>query len=308
MTSTKGRKPNPTPEAVADGTTTEILSAKGQSLDAISQQSLQIAQTYGDGTPYDRERLVGQARFFMGTSAEAYFEAGKCLVQIKENEPHGEWLGILEHRLRINVRTAQRMMQTAVKYVGAVSKASAPTLLELGRTKLLELMSESDADIEALADGGAIAGLDLDDMQTMSARELRDALKKARQEMAAKDRVIAAKNTKLDKIAEAEELRRNGSPDERESAQLGELRDAGLEAEQVLQRLTAVVDQVMQTPATEAAELAARQTVDYVVQRLADALLSRGISVDLMGERIDPTWAKAITEAAAAGQRGKKRA
>jgi hypothetical protein len=63
---------------------------------------------------------------------------------------------------------------------------------------------------------------------------------------------------------------------------------------------------VMQEPATEAAELAARQTVDYVVQRLADALAARGIAVDLMGERIDPAWAKAIADAAAAGQRKRR--
>lgn len=302
------RKPNPTPAAPAEGTTTEILDAKGRALAELGPVSTQIAQTYGDGVPYERERLISQAKLHMGVSAEAYYEAGKCLVQIKENEPHGDWLHILEDRLRINARTAQRMMQTAVKYTGALANASAPTLLALGRTKILDLMSESEEDLTELASGGTIAGLTLDDMHTMSSRELRTALLEARKSLAAKDRVIAGKDTKLNKLAEAEELRRNGTPDEREQAQLAELRDAGLEAEQTLQRLVAVVDQVMQEPATEAAELAARQTVDYVVQRLADALASRGIAVDLMGDRIDPAWAKSITQAAAAGQRKQRRA
>lgn len=308
MTTTKGRKPNPTPEAVPEGTTSQILDAKGQALTELSPISMQIAQTYGDGLPYERERLISQARLQMGVSAEAYFEAGKCLVQIKENEPLGEWLQILEQRLQINVRTAQRMMQTAVKYTGALSNASARTLLQLGRRKLLDLMSESDDDLEQLTDGGTIAGLTLDDMQTMSSRELKAALLKARKSLTAKDRVIAGKDAKLNKLAEAEELRRHGTKDEREAAQLAELRDAGLDAEQVLQRLAAVVDEVMNAPATEAAELAARQTVDYVVQRLADALAARGIAVDLLGERIDPAWAQQIQQAAADGQRSKKRA
>lgn len=308
MTSTKGRKAAPHPEAVVDGVSTQVLDAKGKALDEQSQHSMQIAETYGDGTPYERERLVSQARVFMGASAEAYFEAGKCLVQIKENEPHGEWLQILEQRLQINPRTAQRMMQTAVKYTAALANASAPTLLKLGRTKVLDLMSESEDDLAQLADGGTIAGLTLDDMQTMSSRELKAALLEARKSLAAKDRVIASKDAKLNKLAEAEELRRNGTPDEREQAQLGELRDAGLEAEQTLQRLVAVVDQAMNEPATEAAELAARQTIEYVVQRLADALASRGIAIDLMGERIDPAWAKSIADAAASGQRKARRA
>jgi hypothetical protein len=302
------RKPNPTPAPAADGTTTEILDAKGKALAVQSQHSSEVSQRYGDGAPYDRERLVGQTRFFMSTSAEAALEAGKCLIQLKENEPHGEFTDIVEQRLGISRRTAQVMMQAAARYLAPAlaSKAQAPALLSLGKAKLLELLVEPDEAIQALADGGTVAGLDLDDMQAMTSRELRAALVEERRKTAAKDRVIAGKDAKLNKLALADELRRNGTPDEREQAQLGDLRDVGLEAEQTLQRLVAVVDQVMQEPATEAAELAARQTVDYVVQRLADALAARGIAVDLMGERIDPAWAKAIADAAAAGQRKRR--
>lgn len=300
------RKPNPTTAAAPDGTTPEILAAKGTALAVQSLHSSEVSQRYGDGLPYERDRLVSQARLFMSASAEAMLEAGKCLVQIKENEPHGDFIEILETRLRIPPRTAQKMMAAAVKFLAPTLEAKAPTLALLGKSKLFELMLEDDEDLEELASGGTLAGATLDEIQTMSARELRAALLEERKKNAAKDRVIAGKDTKLNKLAEAEELRRNGTPDERERAQLGELRDVGLEAEQTLQRLVAVVDQVMQEPATEAAELAARQTVDYVVQRLADALASRSIAVDLMGERIDPSWAKAITEAAAAGQRKRR--
>jgi hypothetical protein len=298
------RKPNPTPEAAAEGTTAQILAAKGSALAAHSQHSSEVALRYGDGAPYDRERLVGQTRFFMSTSAEAALEAGKCLIQLKENEPHGDFIDIVEQRLGISRRTAQVMMQAAARYLAPAlaSKAQAPALLSLGKAKLLELLVEPDEAIQALADGGTVAGLDLDDMQAMTSRELRAALVEERRKTAAKDRVIASKDAKLNKLAEADELRRNGTPDERERAQLGELRDVGLEAEQTLQRLVAVVDQVMQEPATEAAELAARQTVDYVVQRLADALAARGIAVDLMGDRIDPAWAKAIADTASAAR------
>ncbi len=300
------RRPAPAPEAVADGTTTEILAAKGTALAQHASISTELSTLFADGDPYERNRVIGQARVLMAASSEAMLELGKCLIQIKENEPHGTFTEIVTERLGIPERTARRFMSAAVKFLAPGRKTA--TLAVLGKSKLFELMDESGEDLDALAEGGTVAGLELDEIQAMSARELRAALLEERKKAAAKDRVIASKDAKLNKLAEAEELRRNGTPDEREQAQLGELRDAGLEAEQTLQRLVAVVDQAMNEPATEAAELAARQTIEYVVQRLADALASRGIAIDLMGERIDPAWAKSIADAAASGQRKARRA
>lgn len=298
------RRPNPAPEAAAEGTTTDILDSKGKALAVHATISTEISTLFADGDPYERNRVIGQARVLMAASSEAMLELGKCLIQIKENEPHGAFTEIVTERLGIPERTARRFMAAAVKFLAPGRKTA--TLAVLGKSKLFELMDESGEDLDALAEGGTVAGLELDEIQAMSARELRAALLEERKKTAAKDRVIASKDAKLNKLAEADELRRNGSPDEREQGQLAELRDVGLEAEQTLQRLVAVVDQVMHEPATEAAELAARQTIDYVVQRLADALLHRGIAVDLMSERIDPQWAKAITEAAVTGQRKRR--
>jgi hypothetical protein len=300
------RRPNPTPEAAPDGTTTEVLDAKGKALAVHSQLASDVAHAYGDGDPYERNRVIGQARVLMATSAEAMLELGKCLIQIKENEAHGDFTEIVVGRLGIPERTARRFMSAALKFLAPGRKTA--TLAVLGKSKLFELMDESGEDLDALAEGGTVAGLELDEIQAMSARELRAALLDERKKTAAKDRVIAGKDSKLNKLAELEELRRNGTPDEREQAQLAELRDVGLEAEQTLQRLAAVADATMREPATEAAELAARQTIDYVVQRLADALAARGIAVDLMGDRIDPAWAKSITDAAASGKGKARRA
>ncbi len=46
-----------------------------------------------------------------------------------------------------------------------------------------------------------MAGLELDDIDTMSTRELRKALRKAREDSDAKEQVIADKNKKLDELA-----------------------------------------------------------------------------------------------------------
>jgi uncharacterized protein (DUF2164 family) len=123
---------------------------------------------------------------------------------------------------------------------------------------------------------------------------------------AAKDRVIAKKDKKLNELAEADERRRNGTPNEREKQQVNDLRYAGVGAELALQRLVAVVDEAMNNPATEAAELQARQTIEFIAQRLADLCADRGIAVDVLGERVEPGWRREIGDMAAEGQRRKR--
>lgn len=45
-------------------------------------------------------------------------EAGKRLVILKENEPHGDFINILENDLGLEPRVARRMMQASVKFLG----------------------------------------------------------------------------------------------------------------------------------------------------------------------------------------------
>lgn len=294
------RPPRPAPVDVADGTTTEILQSKGRALAEQATTSAAVAAAFGDGQPYERERSIGQVRIFMATSAEAMLEAGKALIQIKENEPHGDFIAIVEGRLQLPVRTAQKMMAAAVKFLAPTLRANASTLAHLGKSKLFELMVEDDGDLAQLAEGGTLAGVTLDEMQTMSARELRSALLEERQKNAAKDKVIAKKDSKLNQLAEAEEIRRNGRPDEREKQQINDLRDEGIGAELALQRLVTRVAEVMNAPATEAAELQARQTLDFIAQRLADLCADAHVAVDVLGERVEPGWRRQITDLVAA--------
>lgn len=50
-----------------------------------------IIEQFGDGLPYERTRVVNEARFFASQSAEAMLQFGKRLILIKENEPYGEF-------------------------------------------------------------------------------------------------------------------------------------------------------------------------------------------------------------------------
>jgi hypothetical protein len=68
-------------------------------------------QQFGDGLPYERDRIVHETRFYMAQSAEAMLEAGKRLVILKENEPHGDFINILENDLGLEPRVARRMLK-----------------------------------------------------------------------------------------------------------------------------------------------------------------------------------------------------
>ncbi|ELA3885298.1 DUF3102 domain-containing protein [Escherichia coli] len=171
------------------------------SLNAMTQHRMEIMQQFGDGLPYERDRVVHEARFYMAQSAEAMLEAGKRLIILKENEPHGEFIKILESELGLAYRTSVRMMQASTKYLSPALKPNVPTLAHLGKAKLFELMTEDDEDLAELADGGTVAGLTLDDVDRMSVRELRQALREARETNAAQQQVLAGKDEKINELA-----------------------------------------------------------------------------------------------------------
>ncbi len=171
------------------------------SLNAMTQHRMEIMQQFGDGLPYERDRVVHEARFYMAQSAEAMLEAGKRLIILKENEPHGEFIKILESELGLAYRTSVRMMQASTKYLSPTLKPNVPTLAHLGKAKLFELMTEDDEELAELVDGGTVAGMTLDDVDRMSVRELRQALREARETNAAQQRVLADKNEKIDSLS-----------------------------------------------------------------------------------------------------------
>lgn len=294
-----GRKPNPDPVAQGDTMQTEVLDADSAALTAVSARSTEIADRFGDGEPYERKRVVSEARFYMGQSAEAMLELGKRLIQLKENEPHGDFIEIITERLGIAERSGRRMMEAAAKYLSPALAAKRSSVTVLGRSKLFDLMSEADSDIAELAEGGTLAGKTLDEMASMTRRELQAALQDERKKNAAKDKVIQSKSSKLDKLEEELAAREAAPLEEAEELQLTDLRNRTLGAETALQQLLVLVDEVTTNPATQATEVAARHSLDYLVQRIVDGCLARGITVDL-AERVTPIWAAPIEDAAKA--------
>ncbi|WP_290606035.1 helix-turn-helix domain-containing protein [Arsenophonus sp. ENCA] len=195
-----GRKALPMP---ADITPEQPLAPDlMNNLNALAEHQQAIMDKYGEGLPYQRERIVHEARFYMAQSAEAMLEAGKRLIILKENEPHGDFMRIVKEQLGLEPRIAQKMAQAALKYLSPALSANAETFSRLGRSKLYELMFEDDEDLIELAEGGTIAGLTLDNVDRMSVRELKAALRKDEAALKRSQQLVAEKEKQLQQLSQ----------------------------------------------------------------------------------------------------------
>lgn len=172
---------------------------EANTFDQEGKRLAEIDEKFGNLQPYDANRIINETRFYLNQSAEAMLEAGKRLILLKEHEPHGEFREAL-NQIGLAPRAAQRMMQAAFKF--GVGKREALTIL--GKTKMLELITEDDEDLDALAEGGTLAGLALDEMDKMSTRELKEELQKTRakldKERDVNEKLLEQKDRKINEL------------------------------------------------------------------------------------------------------------
>ncbi len=165
----------------------------------IQERAMAVADQVGYDGPLTTEAVDDGIRLYQRRTVEDCLELGRRLLVRKELTPHGEWVDTLA-RLGFTTRTAQKFMQAAIK-----TGKSAVTALLASRspsaTHYLELLTLDDDNLEALADGGTVAGLTLDDIDRMSSSALRAALREARENETAQGRILAEKNERLDALA-----------------------------------------------------------------------------------------------------------
>lgn len=135
----------------------------------------------------------------MRRSVEACLEVGRGLRVLKEACEHGQFMVRLE-ALGIDVNVAGRFMNAARKFSN--SPTSANLVRAIGtQSKLLEMLVLDDEQIEELELTGQTGELKLDDIATMSVKELRAALRETRENAEAQSRLLADKNAKIDELA-----------------------------------------------------------------------------------------------------------
>jgi hypothetical protein len=145
----------------------------------------------------------------MRRSVEACLEVGRGLAVLKAACGHGNFMARLDV-LGIDRKVSAKFMQAATKFSN-VSSTRHLTQAIGNQTKLFEMLVLDDEQIEELELTGQTGDLHLDDVATMSVKELRAALRKEREETRAdsealqtiirkKDEKINALDTQLHKL------------------------------------------------------------------------------------------------------------
>lgn len=124
------------------------------------------------------------------------FAIGARLLLLREQCAHGEFLQRLEV-LEMDPRAAQRYMQVALKFPNATTSAH---LAKLGRSKLFELAMLDDDVLAVLESEGTVLGYKPDDLDQMTFREMRAKLKEALATNQANQKLLDAKDQKLNQL------------------------------------------------------------------------------------------------------------
>lgn len=277
---------------------------------AVAQQDATVravAQRLGYQLPADctdPDLIQRDIAANMRRSVEACLEVGRGLAVLKEACQHGQFLARLEV-LGVDRKVAAKFIQSAAKFAN-VSSTRHLTGAIGNQTKLFEMLVLDDEQIEELELTGQTGELKLDDVATMSVKELRAALREAKaavqqekERSAAKDRHLTSDAQRIrdlqDQLAAARTAEFVPSPRSvartaAEQAALDEIDQAERSVLLALPRLFKAVDTVLDDgEASEAVRWHARRSVEFLVQQLAGLAEEYDIRVDLE-ERLNPSW------------------
>ena len=195
---TPGRKPSPAAQIIDVPMNESLLaadfSAANQLALATDQQNervhaLALKIRYEGST--DPAVLENSARDAIHRIGMGIFELGGYLLLMKEACGHGHFLPALE-RLGLGADVAQRYMSVTKRFSNT---ASTRYLANVGIQKLVEMLPLDDEQLDELSGLGQTGELPLDDVATMSVKQLRAAVRKVRIEKDRLKTVAAELNT-----------------------------------------------------------------------------------------------------------------
>jgi len=161
-------------------------------------RDVKTAQIAGD-LPYTRESYIGHAKFYLTRTAESMMMVGKLLVVIREKEGYGEFGAIITGELGMTIPTAYRFMNIALK---AEKRPSIDFSQFEKFGQIAALLEAPEEDLKELENKGVLAGIEIDELQRMTVRELRDLVKELKQ-----DREAIAKGIEKEVKAEMTALK-----------------------------------------------------------------------------------------------------
>jgi hypothetical protein len=167
-------------------------------------QAMTVAKQVGYSGSITVGALEDEIRFYQRRTVEAVLETGKRLLVLKELTRHGEFAQRVE-MLGFSERTAQRFMQAAMKTAKSANLAALGNQVK-SASAFLELVTHDDDVLENLAE--------MDDIDRLSASELRTRLREAKAEKEASDKLLDNKNKQIDKLEREKQRIACLAPDE----------------------------------------------------------------------------------------------
>lgn len=145
-------------------------------------------------------------------TAEALQQVGLGLICLKEACQHGEFRARLEV-LRFEPTVASRYMKVARKFSNVATSQHLLKAID-NQSKLLEMIVLDDEQLEELALTGESGELKLDDIAGMSVKELRAKVRELKNEVTAKEDVLATRSAQINTLEEKLSRVKNMPPDE----------------------------------------------------------------------------------------------
>ena len=166
---------------------TGIVSEDAKAMDAYAeknaQQALVVQQDdkrfLADGEKYNLHICLERAKEALSQIRRGLIRLGGQLILLKDHESHGNFTAAVED-LGITLNFAERAMIAARQF------GENPEAVErLGNTKIVELSFLTNEEASDLASGKKIEGIgSLDEIERMTTRELRSALREETQRRA----------------------------------------------------------------------------------------------------------------------------
>lgn len=164
------------------------------------------AQHLREGESYDISALADVVIMMRDEICSRSMVMGRALFLVRQKETKSAYQGFLNH-VKVEYASAQRLCRVYEKFKGG--KRSALTE-QLGSSMLLELMTQTDEDLDALADGGELAGMDKDDFLSLPISEVRAQLRKARLKLAEEkqttDELVSNRDERIKQLQRAQKL------------------------------------------------------------------------------------------------------
>ena len=176
----------------AEGASMEL----GHLVEEAGERAALMAKELGYEGSLEVGALEDGIRFYQRRTVEAILETGKRLALLKEQTPHGEFTKRVE-LLGFSGPTARRFIHAAAKTAKSLNLSDLSTKVK-NASAFLELVTHDDDVLESLAE--------LDDIDRMSATQLREALRQSEKD----SQFNAEKRQKAEQRADALEKKLAG--------------------------------------------------------------------------------------------------